>query len=162
MIRRLSTTRLCVRSHTRSPGLSAIAVVASALGIGLTTATFSILDGDVVKGLPIENANELVHMDVSNLPAGINSVAVSIHDRADWRAAQRSFTDIAAFFFVGTVNLAGPNAPAERYSGAFATASEFELGRTDFGVKTSSMFNDGHAVELMSPRWRLRPFARHA
>jgi hypothetical protein len=98
MIRRLSTTRLCVRSHTRSPGLSAIAVVAFALGIGLTTATFSILDGDVVKGLPIENANELVHMDVSNLPAGINSVAVSIHDFADRRAAQRSFTDIAAFF----------------------------------------------------------------
>jgi hypothetical protein len=100
MIRRLSTTRLCVRSHTRSPGLSAIAVVAFALGIGLTTATFSILDGDVVKGLPIEDANELVHMDVSNLPAGINSVAVSIHDRADWRAAHNDRSLTSPHFFL--------------------------------------------------------------
>jgi len=70
MISRLSTTRLSVRSLTRSPGLSAIAVVAFALGIGLTTATFSILDGVVLKGLPLEKANELVHMEVVTFPQG--------------------------------------------------------------------------------------------
>lgn len=43
-----------------------------------------------------------------------------------------------------------------------AVKSSVVLGRTDFDVTTSSMFNDGDAVELMSPRWRLRPFARHA
>ena len=69
-------TRLSVRSLTRSPGLGAIAVVAFTVGIALTTATFSILDGVVLKGLPIEKANELVHMEVSDLPAGINSVGV--------------------------------------------------------------------------------------
>jgi len=124
----LSNVRLATRSLGRSPGLSAIAVLAFALGIGLTTATFSILDGVVLKGLPIENANELVHIEESNLPAGINSVAVPIHDFVDWRAQQRSFTDLAAFY-EGTINLAGPGARAERYSGAFATASLFELAR---------------------------------
>ena len=128
MSNHLSLARLSVRSLTRSPGLTVIAVIAFALGIGLTTATFSILDGVVLKGLPIENANELVHIEESNLPAGINSVAVPIHDFADWRAAQRSFTDLAAFY-EGTVNLAGPGARAERYSGAFTTASLFELAR---------------------------------
>ncbi|HUQ79955.1 MAG TPA: ABC transporter permease [Gemmatimonadaceae bacterium] len=120
--------KLAVRSLGRSPGLSAIAIVAFALGIGLTTATFSILDGVVLKGLPIEKANELIHIEESNLPAGINSVAVPIHDFLDWRAAQRSFTDLAAFY-EGTVNLAGPGARADRYSGAFTTANLFDLAR---------------------------------
>jgi putative ABC transport system permease protein len=124
----LSTTRLAARSLSRNPGLSAIAVLAFALGIGLTTATFSILDGVVLKGLPIEKPEELIHLEESNLPAGIRSVAVSIHDFTDWRASQRSFTDLAAFY-EGTVNLAAPGARAERYPGAFTTASLFDLAR---------------------------------
>jgi predicted permease len=124
----LSTTRLAARSLSRSPGLSAIAVLAFALGIGLTTATFSILDGVVLKGLPIDHAEELIHIEESNLPAGIRSVAVSIHDFTDFRSSQRSFTDLAAFY-EGTVNLAAPGARAERYSGAFTTASLFDLAR---------------------------------
>ena len=128
MTSRVSLVRLTLRSLVRSPALSAIAVLAFALGIGLTTATFSILDGVVLKGLPIQNASELVHMEESNLPAGINSIAVPIHDFVDWRAEQRSFTDLAAFY-EGTVNLAGPGARAERYAGAFTTASVFELAR---------------------------------
>ena len=163
MISRLSTTRLSVRSLTRSPGLSAIAVVAFALGIGLTTATFSILDGVVLKGLPIDKANELVHMEVSNLPAGINSVAVSIHDFVDWRAAQRSFTDLAAFY-QGTVNLAGPDARAERYSGAVATASVFELARARALMGRTLTADDErpgapNVVVIGHPVWETR-FAR--
>ena len=72
--------------------------------------------------------NELVHIEESNLPAGVRSVAVPIHDFVDWRVAQRSFTDLAAFY-EGTVNLAAPGARAERYSAAFATANMFDLAR---------------------------------
>lgn len=124
----LSNVRLATRLFTRSPGLSSIAVLAFALGIGLTTATFSILDGVVLKGLPLDKPNELIHLEESNLPAGINSIAVPIHDFVDWRAAQRSFLDLAAFY-EGTVNLAAPAARAERYAGAFTTASLFDLAR---------------------------------
>ena len=85
---RFSLVRLSIRSLARNPALSAIAVLAFALGIGLTTATFSILDGVVLKGLPLEKPEELVHIEESNLPAGINSIAVPIHDFVDWRAAQ--------------------------------------------------------------------------
>ena len=109
----ISDARLATRLLARSPGLSAIAVLAFALGIGLTTATFSILDGVVLKGLPIEQPEELVHIEESNLPAGVRSVAVPIHDFADWRGAQQSFTDLAAFS-EGTGNLAAPGARAER------------------------------------------------
>ena len=124
----ISDVRLATRFLARSPGLSAIAVLAFALGIGLTTATFSILDGVVLKGLPLEKPEELVHIEESNLPAGVQSVPVPIHDFVDWRSAQQSFTDLAAFY-EGTVNLAAPGARAERYSGAFATASMFGLAR---------------------------------
>jgi predicted permease len=124
----LADLRFSARALARTPALSAIAVVAFALGIGLTTATFSILDGVVLKGLPVEAPNQLVHLEQSNLPAGINSVAVPIHDFVDWRAEQRVFTDMAAFY-EGTVNLAAPGARAERYAGAFTTASMFDLVR---------------------------------
>ena len=44
--------RYAVRMIAKHPGASALAVVALALGIGLTTTMFSIVQGAVLRGLP--------------------------------------------------------------------------------------------------------------
>jgi len=52
--------RYGVRMLIRRPGLSLTAVVALALGIGLTTTMFSIVYAAVIRGLPYDDPDRLV------------------------------------------------------------------------------------------------------
>jgi putative ABC transport system permease protein len=129
------TLRLSVRSLRRSPALSAVSILALALGIGLTTAMYSIVHG-ALADLPIEQADRLMHLERNQPSEGIDSMEVTVHDFLDWRAQQTSFEELAGFY-TGTANLAGSDAQPERYEGAFLTANGFEvlgakaqLGRT--------------------------------
>jgi predicted permease len=117
--------RQSLRIVVRSPGFSAIAVVALALGIGLTTTMFSIVNGALFKGLPFPNSHQIVHLERTNPSAGIESMEVTVHDYVDWAEQQQSFTDLAAYYS-GTVNVRGTER-AERYQGAFVTANLFSL-----------------------------------
>jgi hypothetical protein len=46
----------------RNPGHTAAAVLALALGIGLSTAMFSIVYGILLRGLPFEQSERIVHV----------------------------------------------------------------------------------------------------
>ncbi len=127
--------RLAFRKLVLSPALTAVTVLALALGLGLTTMMFSIVYGAFWRGLPFEESERLMHLEESNLPADVPSMEVGIHDFEVWRAEQGSFEDLAAFY-TGTVNVSGEDR-AERYDGAFITPEAFgmlrvrpELGRT--------------------------------
>ena len=121
----LTDLRIGFRKLIRDPSLTVTAVLALTLGIGLTTMTFSIVYGALYRGLPFEDADRLIHIERSNLAAGIESMETPIHDFADWRSEQRSFQDLAAFYS-GTVNISGDERP-ERYDGAFITPSAFPM-----------------------------------
>jgi len=121
----LSSVRYSARRLMRDPGTNGLAIFALALGIGLTTIMFSIIYGGIIKGLPYDGADRMLHLERSNLAAGIESMEVPIHDFEDWRAAQRSFEEFAAYYS-GTVNIAGTER-ADRFNGAFITASGLRM-----------------------------------
>ena len=123
----LQDLRFGARLLLKTPALTAISVLALTLGIGLTATMFSIVYGAILRGLPFEQPERLLHLERNNLSRDIQSMEVPIHDLTDWRAHQRSFEDLAAFY-TGTVNLSGTER-AERYDGAFITANAFELLR---------------------------------
>ena len=50
------------RLLSRSPGITVIAVIVMALGVGLTTTMFSVINGVVLKGLPLETGDRLMHI----------------------------------------------------------------------------------------------------
>jgi putative ABC transport system permease protein len=124
----MSDVRVMIRSVLRQPALNALAVIALALGIGLTATMFSIVYGVVLRGLPFEQSEQLVHVARSQLSAGIARMRVPIHDFADWRAQQRSFEDLAAFQ-IRTVAVATSVGPAARLQGSEITPSAFRLLR---------------------------------
>ena len=66
-----------------------------------------------------------MHLERANPTEGIESMEVTIHDYRDWRARQRSFVHLGAFY-QGTVNIRGTERP-ERYEGAFMTANSFNV-----------------------------------
>lgn len=121
----LTEIRLGARSLLREPGLSILAIVALALGIGFTTLMFAIVNGILLRGLPYEGADRIMHLERKNVEEGIEGMGVTVHDFVDWREQQRSFEDLAAFY-EGTVNVSGTERPI-RFDGAFITPSAFAM-----------------------------------
>jgi hypothetical protein len=60
-----SDVRYGVRMLVRYPTLSLAAIVTFGLGIGITTAVFSIVNGAFFKGLPFERADRIVAVNVA-------------------------------------------------------------------------------------------------
>ncbi len=120
----LRDLRYGIRMLYKTPGLSAVAIVTIALGVGLTTHTFSIVYGSVIRGLPYEGADRLMFFTEDKLVDGNNGMRVPIHDFVDWRDQQTTFEELAALYS-GTVNLADEDQRPERFLGAFVTSNTF-------------------------------------
>ena len=60
--------RYAFRQVKRNPGFAVVAVLTLGLGIGATTAVFSIVDSILLQPLPYRNADRLVRI-VDNIPA---------------------------------------------------------------------------------------------
>jgi putative ABC transport system permease protein len=82
--------RFGLRSLARSPGFAATAVGALALGIGASSAIFSVVDAVLLRPLPYADADRLVAV----LHRGVNPVAPA--NFLDWRAASSTFDGLGA------------------------------------------------------------------
>jgi predicted permease len=80
----------------KNPGFTAIAIITLALGIGSTTAIFSVVNGVLLRPLPFPNPGRLVILSEtsSKFPTGMS---VNYLNFRDWQRQQRSFTDLAIF-----------------------------------------------------------------
>ncbi len=119
--------KFALRALAKTPGSAAIAIIALALGIGLTTTMFSLVYGVFFRGLGVPEADRLYVIWRTNPSAGISRMGVSQHDLYDWIEAQESFEGLG-HFSSGTVNLSGTDGP-EGYDGAFVSANVFDLLR---------------------------------
>ncbi|MGA9672009.1 MAG: ABC transporter permease, partial [Terracidiphilus sp.] len=127
--------RYAVRMLLRSPGFSFIAIATMALGIGATTAIYSVIDATLLHPLPYPNPTELVRV-VDDLPGvGAQGVGISV---PEWRDLQSSgiFQSAAITGTGANVNLTG-NAQPLRLSFKQVTPNYFavlgvdaQLGRT--------------------------------
>jgi predicted permease len=127
MTRLLRDLRFGFRMLAKTPGHTLAAVLALALGIGLSTAMFSIVYGVILRGLPFERSDRLLHIENNNPSKDQPSLEVYLPDFLAYRERQRSFEGIAAFDD-GTVNLSGDERP-ERYEGGFMSANFLDLLR---------------------------------
>jgi putative ABC transport system permease protein len=125
----LQDLRFGLRLAWRQPALTAIAVLALTLGIGLTTMMFSMIQGSLLRGLPFDEADRILVVSSTDMTRPDNErLPVLQHDFAEWREAQRSF-EVFAAFYGGTVNVSGNEGRPERYEGAFMTARGFDVTR---------------------------------
>ena len=125
----LRELRYVFRMLAKNPASSAVAIVAMGLGIGLTAAMFSILDGILLHGLPFEESERLMHLERNNLSRDVRSMEVTEHDFEDWRAEVRSFEGLAGFTS-GTFNLSDEGLP-DRYNGSWISANFLQLLRVE-------------------------------
>jgi predicted permease len=118
----LNDLRLALRTLAKSPGFVVVAVFTLAVGVAVSTTMFSIVNAVALRGLPFPDQHRLLHVENHNLKEGIDSMGVSVLDFADYRAAQKSFEDLAAYQ-EGTYNISGPGGDPERVTGCTITWS---------------------------------------
>lgn len=85
-----------VRSLLKRRGFTMVAVSTLALGIGATTAIFSVVNGLLLRPLPYRDEQRLVMLGQSNRKLGVAREGVSPANFLDWRAQARSFSAVAA------------------------------------------------------------------
>ncbi|HEY8256071.1 MAG TPA: ABC transporter permease [Gemmatimonadales bacterium] len=115
--------RYAIRTLLRSPGFSLAAILTLALGIGATTAIFTVVNGVLVHPLPYPNPHRLV-MVWGHHPT-IGRETASLPDFLDWRRENRSFDRLAAWANAG-YNMTGAGEP-EVVRGAQVTADFFPV-----------------------------------
>ena len=88
--------RVAFRSLTRSPGLVAVVVLTFALGIGVTTAIYSVVDNFLFKPLPGDNGKSLVVIGRTEESLAMPH-ELSFADFRDYRADTAVFKSLAAY-----------------------------------------------------------------
>jgi predicted permease len=102
--------RYALRMLLRSPGFSFVAIATIALGIGATTAIYSVIDATLLHPLPFPNPSELVSVQ-DDLPGiGAQDVGISI---PQWRDLESSgiFQSVSIAGHGANVNLTGSAQP---------------------------------------------------
>jgi predicted permease len=89
--------RYAARTLTLNRGFSLMVVLTLALGIGATTAVFSVAYGVLFRPLPYTDADALVRLWSRNSERGLDFFSVSPADYLVWRADNRVFSGLAAF-----------------------------------------------------------------
>src|SRR3989338_4831310 len=85
----MSDLRLALRAMVRQPGMSALAVIALALGIGLTTTMFSIVNGEVIRGLTFPESDRILHAAPFSIPDQ-DDMDMRVHAYAEFASRQQS------------------------------------------------------------------------
>src|SRR5437870_1528092 len=85
--------RFALRSFGRSPGFTFAALITLALGIGGSTAIFTVIDGAMLHPIPFPDSNRLVAL-YQRTPHGEKN-AVSYPNLLDWQRQTQAFEGIA-------------------------------------------------------------------
>jgi putative ABC transport system permease protein len=142
--------RYAARMLRKNPGFTAIVVITLALGIGVNTAIFSLVDGILLRPLPFEQPDRLVRLVQSQRQIGLESWNLSQATFTSLRDNTHSLEAVAAYSTSGA-NLTGDGDP-ERVSIGTVSADFFKvlglppiLGRT-FRAGEDTPGNNGVCV----------------
>ncbi|HEY6805736.1 MAG TPA: ABC transporter permease [Pyrinomonadaceae bacterium] len=116
--------RYGVRSFAKKPGFVLIAVVTLALGIGGSTAIFTVVDGALLRGLPYRSSNQLYHLWERTPQQEFSKREFSYPDYQDYQ--QNSVFDGLAAYTGGGAILSGAG-ESESVNAQRATANFFSV-----------------------------------
>ncbi|HUQ83169.1 MAG TPA: ABC transporter permease [Gemmatimonadaceae bacterium] len=144
--------RFAIRSLRRRPTFAAAVILTLALGIGTSSAVFSLLDAALIKPLPFANPSRLAILwGVFGPQRDVRGA--SHREITDWRELSRSFSDVAAYDNI-SLNL-GTSTEPRRVESEMVSASYFDIlgvgaqrGRTF--LSDEDRVPDAHPVAIIS------------
>ena len=114
--------RFALRMLRKSPGFTAVAVLTIALGIGVNTSIFSVVNGVLLSPLPYPRPRQLAMLAEKTR---LSLSTVSYPNFLDWQRENRTFSSMAAYK-PENFDLTGEGTP-ERVSGMLVSSTFFPL-----------------------------------
>ncbi|GAB5559988.1 MAG: ABC transporter permease [Synoicihabitans sp.] len=122
----LSDLRFTLRSLRKAPGFTFIAILTLALGLSVNTTMFSIVNAVLFKGLPYEDQDSLISINLAIPERGWDRAPLSMAEFNDLAEAQTSFRELSALQS-GTFNVSGNDLAPERFTGSWITGPGLSL-----------------------------------
>jgi putative ABC transport system permease protein len=159
-----------VRQFRGSPGFTFTAVLTLALGIGATTAIFSLVNGILLRPLAYREPNQLVAIDTIVFPPGVAATNLaaatytgsSYPDYFDWQRKNRTFASLASYDEVSRLFSKPDGEGARVMRGGRVSANLFStlgvapaMGRTFMAEEEQP----GHRVVILSHELWVSDFA---
>ena len=119
-----SDVRYALRSLWKARGFSSLAVLVLAVGIGATSAIFSLIDGTLIRPLPFADPDRLLML--WEHPPGYARNRVSPLNFQDWAEQNHAFSAMAAVAGGGRT-LTNSSGAAERVPGQAVTTAFFDV-----------------------------------
>lgn len=150
-------TGFAFRMLRKRPGFTAVAVLTLGLGIGATTAIFSVVNAVLLRPPPYAEPDRLVRFETHvNTPVGLRSfAALPVTGALTWRKTSETLSSLAVYN-EESLTLTTPDGPY-RLHGTTASPDFFELlqvfptiGRT---FAAAAETGDGHLVVLSHAAW---------
>lgn len=147
------------RQLRRSPTFTFVATLTLALGIGVNSAIFALVDATLLRPLPYGNPDRLI--TIWEKSATVERGYVSPLNMLDWQARGHSFEQIAGFTpVVGGMVMAGADGNAETVSRQWVSAGIFDvLGVKPIAGRSFTQDDDvkrANVIVLSEPFWRTR------
>src|SRR5262245_34924796 len=120
----LQDLRYAARTLKKSPGFTTVALLTLMLGIGATTALFSLFNAVLFRPLPYPDSDRLVRIFIT-LPQS-QTWPHSVANHLDHKVQNTVFERMAAFTQAG-FDLAEPGHPPEPVSGMVVSADFFPV-----------------------------------
>src|SRR5258706_686890 len=117
--------RFAARMLRKNPGFTFVAVLTLALGIGATSALFSMVEAVLLKPLSYQETSRLAVLWTDNVRQSLHAERTSYPNLQDWRKENSTFEDMA-FASAFTVNLTAGEEP-ERLVAGRTSANLFSL-----------------------------------
>ena len=117
-----SDVRYALRALRKNPGFTAVVLLTLALGIGATTAIFTVVDHVMLRPYPYPEIDRI--MMLSETTRNGQGMSVSWPNFVDWRAQNQAFESLGVFRNM-IVNLSRTDQP-ERLNGALASSEVFK------------------------------------
>jgi len=132
-----------VRTLTRAPSFTIIAILTLVLSIGAASGVLTVLDSIVLDPLPFPDAGRLVWIENANRNNSDTDLGSRMSQFTDWQQHAQTFDAVGAWnraFFFSTFNLTGMGEP-ERLTGIQVSQSLFPmLGAT---AAAGRLFREG-------------------
>ena len=122
----LEDIRFGLRTLSKNPGFTTVAITALALGIGVNATVFSLANAVLFKNLPFPNSDRVLYIVSTNPTRAYSKGALSYPDFLELKAQLKSFDAVGASTGV-SANVSDHTASPESYHGARITANTFSV-----------------------------------
>ena len=156
----LTDCRLAARRLLKSPGFTLVAALTLALGIGANATIFSIVDGMLLRPLPLDDVDRIVAVAETAPARNRDRLEVAPANFIDWRAQSRTLASLCAYNW-WDANLMGVAEP-ERLKGALVTTDFFSVLGIEASLGRTFSPDEGnrgrHLVTVLSQSFWMRRF----